>query len=293
MGDTQAQARKPRRSFSSGCEEDPLARIKEKPLQPSLVWDQPPGRADDLGSLLSRATERLGDRRLLIVVDHFEEFLILANRKRRRAFQQFLSEKPSGSLTFLLVFRPEYEGLITDQPWPRLLLDTNRKVISPFTENAARGFMSKSGLRLNGELTRAVLREAAEIEQTVGLIRAVTINNPVRSGVRTFFERPHQFRGGLICGFLRESLTLPEPRYVASTSAARTLQTYSPAGTEEPDAARPPFNERDGRIGLAGAEEPQIIPMGNSLSARMPAPPGCRCQNLTPKVAWPHAALCR
>jgi len=49
-------------------------------------------------------------------------------------------------------------------------------VISPFTENAAQEFMRKSGLTLNPDLLRAVLREAAENEQTLGLIRPVTIN---------------------------------------------------------------------------------------------------------------------
>ena len=160
----------------SGYEEDLFARIKEKLLQPGLIWDKPPSATGDLRSLLDRATQRLGARRLLIVVDQFEEFLILKDEDRQKDFRQFLSEKPNGGLIFLLVYRPEYEGLILDQSWPKLLLDTNRKVISPFTENAAQEFMGKSGLEVNANLMRAVLREAAEIEQTTGLIRPVTIN---------------------------------------------------------------------------------------------------------------------
>jgi hypothetical protein len=59
-------------------------------------------------------------------------------------------------VTILLVYRPEYEGLIQDQPWPKMQLDTNRKVISPFTENVAQEFLRKSGLTVNADLMRAV-----------------------------------------------------------------------------------------------------------------------------------------
>ncbi len=71
--------------------------------------------------------------------------------------------------------------------------------------------MRKSGLTVNPDLMRAVLREAAEIEQTIGLI-----DKPVRLGAGPFSGGlPRRFRGGLIRGFLRESLSLPEVRDVA------------------------------------------------------------------------------
>ncbi len=105
-----------------GYEEDLLTRIKDKLLQPGVIWDKSPAKTDDLRVLLNRATRRLGDRRLFIVVDQFEEFLILTDEERQRPFQQFLSETPTGGLTLLLVYRPEYEPLIQDQPWPKLQL---------------------------------------------------------------------------------------------------------------------------------------------------------------------------
>jgi hypothetical protein len=93
-------------------------------------------------------------------------------------------------VTILLVYRPEYEGLIQDQPWPKMQLDTNRKVISPFIENVAQEFLRNSGLTVNADLVRAVLREAAEIEQTTGLIRPVTINMCGLVLSQPFFKRP-------------------------------------------------------------------------------------------------------
>jgi Leucine-rich repeat (LRR) protein len=195
--------------------EDVLVRLQQELLEPGAIWDRPPGRTDDLRSLLTRAAERLGERRLLIVVDQFEEFLILANPERKQAFQKFLCESPIDGIVILLVFRPEYEGLIQDYPSPRMQLVTNRKMISPFTENAAQEFLGKSGLTVNADLMRAVLREAAEIEQTVGLIRPVTINMCGLVLSRFSTGLPRKFRGGLIRGFLKESLSLPEVRDVA------------------------------------------------------------------------------
>src|ERR1035437_701240 len=95
-----------------GYEDDLLVRIKDSILQPGLIWDKEPSNADDLGSLLGRASRRLGQRRLFIVVDQFEEFLILKDEGAQKAFQQFLFAAPFDGPTFLLVYRPEYEGLI-------------------------------------------------------------------------------------------------------------------------------------------------------------------------------------
>jgi hypothetical protein len=65
-------------------------------------------------------------------------------------------------------------------------------------------------------LTRAVMREAAEIEQgTTGLVRPVTINLCGLVLSRFSSGLPRRFRGGILRGFLRESLLLPEVRDVA------------------------------------------------------------------------------
>jgi len=169
--------------------------------------------------LLARLQERLrespaGGRRVVVVVDQFEEFLILADDPRQRELQQFLAAPVEG-IAFLLVYRPEYEGILQDRPWPKMLLDTNRRVLSPFTENAAQEFMRKSGLTVTPELMRRTLREAAEIEQTRGLIRPITLNLCGLVMGRFSNGLPRRFRGGLIRGFLRESLSLSEVRGVA------------------------------------------------------------------------------
>ncbi len=213
-----------------GYEGDLFARIKDKLLEPGVIWDRKPSKTDDLRSLLNRASERLGDRRLLIIVDQFEEFLILAGQVRERALREFLSDDPIRGVAFLLVYRPEYEKLIQDQPWPKLRLDANRRVISAFTENAAQEFIRKSGLIVNADLMRAVLHEAADIEQTVGLVRPVTMNLCGLVLGRFSNGLPRRFRGGVIRGFLRESLaTRGSRRGRKARSPANLRQRYQAA----------------------------------------------------------------
>jgi len=90
-------------------------RMKDALLTQGLVWAKPPGRETELRTLLERGCERLGGRRLFIVIDQFEEFLILKDKEQQTAFQQFLSSTGMDGLTFLLVYRPEYEHLVRGQ----------------------------------------------------------------------------------------------------------------------------------------------------------------------------------
>jgi Leucine-rich repeat (LRR) protein len=191
-----------------------LERIREGLSEIGLVREKEPSTPEGLRIRLERAARKLGERRVFVVIDQFEEFLILAEPAQQQEFQRFLAT-PIPGITFLLVYRPEYEGLLQEQPWPKLLLDTNRRVLSPFTENAAQEFMRKSGLTVTPELMRRALKEAAEIEQTRGLIRPVTLNLCGLVLGRFSNGLPRRFRGGLIRGFLRESLSLPEVRGVA------------------------------------------------------------------------------
>jgi hypothetical protein len=200
--------------------EDLPARSEEEILKPGAVWDRASRGAGDLKSLLARAHARLAPRRLFIVVDQFEEFLILKSDEQQQSFRQFLTAleaDPVDGLTVLLVLRPEYQGVLDSQGWPKRLLGANLREVFCFSESAAREFMNKSGLNVDDSLLRAVLREAAEIEQgTLGLIRPVTLNLCGLVLGRFASSLPSRFRGGLIRGFLRESISLPETRETAN-----------------------------------------------------------------------------
>ena len=96
--------------------EDLSVRIRDEIRRPGVIWNRPPATEDDLNYLLDRASQHLSGRHLFIVIDQFEEFLIfddqdVASRDKQVAFKQLLSGQTIGQ-TFLLVYRPEYEGLI-------------------------------------------------------------------------------------------------------------------------------------------------------------------------------------
>lgn len=197
---------------------EPLEILKREILKPGAIWDAPPQHAE-IRLSLERASQHIKPQRLLVVLDQFEEFLILQDTSRREGFVQLLSslyEDPIEGLTFLLVMRSDYIGMAEFAGLPPLVQDANWKEVPPFSERAARDFLLGSGLHINETLLVAVLREASELERTQGLVRPITINLCGLVLGRFATKLPGQFRPGhLISGFLRESIFLPGLRDVA------------------------------------------------------------------------------
>jgi hypothetical protein len=199
--------------------QDPLAALQYELLQPSVIWQKPPSEAMEMRPLLERVCRYIRPRRLLVVFDQFEEFVILQNQENRQGFAQLLSsllQSPIEELTLLLVFRSDYIGLVEKLQLPPLAQDTNWKEVPPFTQRAAQEFLQGSCLEINEKLLQDVLREAAEIERTKGFIRPITINLCGLVLGRFATGLPRGFRpGALFSGFVRESILLPELRDVA------------------------------------------------------------------------------
>src|SRR5271165_5471527 len=148
--------------------QDPVDALERELRLPGTVWQKAAPETADLRSLLERASRYLGSKRLLIVLDQFEEFVILQDPDKHERFNQLmaaLKERPIEGIAFLFVFRSDYIGVVEKLALPPLHQDTNWKEVPPFTESAARDFMRDpgSGLQVGDELLRDVLREAAEI----------------------------------------------------------------------------------------------------------------------------------
>jgi Leucine-rich repeat (LRR) protein len=210
--------------------QDPLSTLERELQKPGVIWQKSLPDPGDLRSLLERSCRYLRPERLLVVLDQFEEFVILQDTYRQRQFEQFLlslRQSPIPDLVFLFVLRSDYIGLVEKLSLPPLAQETNWKEIPPFTEKAASEFMHASGLQVSDKLLRDVLREAAEIEQTKGLVRPVTINLCGLVLGRFAHGLPRGFRhGGLIRAFLNESILLPSVRDVAPRLVPHLITNY-------------------------------------------------------------------
>lgn len=164
---------------------DPVEDLKSKLLQPKAVWERPPPGGHDVRAILKAAAEHLRPTRLLVVFDQFEEFLIIHQRHPERVktlgdLLALLRQDPIAGVVTLLVVRSDYlaklQELLLQADLPALRQDENWKEISAFSERHAREFLANSGLQIGPDLTDDLFREIGRIEETVGLVRPITLN---------------------------------------------------------------------------------------------------------------------
>jgi hypothetical protein len=161
---------------------DPVASMKSALLKPDVIWrDGSRLKSESLAILLERATQyaRTNKRRILIAIDQFEEFFILADYESRIAMLAILREVASydgARLTVLLSLRAEYLSDLSSLDLPPPTIGENCEEVRPFSQAAAQQFLVDSGLVLDDVLVSKVLREAAEIEELPDRIRAIVIN---------------------------------------------------------------------------------------------------------------------
>jgi hypothetical protein len=198
------------------------------------IWERPP-RITDPRRLLEEAAKRLGSerRRLLVVVDQFEELFILdaeaelgmgdkdktAERATARAgfvaLLRDLDQKQIPGLLVLVAMRKDYEDNVVEHfglPWLRQ--HENRRTIEPFENTTAKVFLRDSGLPFSDDLLRRLLNGAAKIEERRGLFRPVVLNllGLVRS---RYAEHLPAKPEALIAHHLREALDRPSLRDLA------------------------------------------------------------------------------
>jgi hypothetical protein len=137
------------------------------------------GRAkQELRHLLTAAARAAGTR-LLLVLDQFEEFLILGQLEQQQKFAALvanLQTAPIQALSLLLVLRSDYQTLLEDVGLPSLRHGDNFYQVGRFTIAAATGFMARSGLNLHPDTLDRLLTSAAELDETPGLVRPITLN---------------------------------------------------------------------------------------------------------------------
>jgi hypothetical protein len=161
--------------------DDPIGAIKRALCKPGAIWKQPPADETDVRNLIERAATAVArtEKRLLIVLDQFEEVLILLGEEERQPFSELLKslqEKPIQNLTALFSLRLDYIGGLEALPIPPPTYGTNWFEIKRFTPPAARRFIERSDLKAGPKLVEQILKEAAEIEDSLDQVRPVVVN---------------------------------------------------------------------------------------------------------------------
>jgi Leucine-rich repeat (LRR) protein len=122
--------------------------------------------------------ERKSGGKLLLLLDQFEEFLILGTAEQKRSLVGQITGLQSAAQAgrILLVLRSDYQILLDELDMPRLYQDENTFHLGRFTMSAASDFMGRSGLDLHPETLAQLLRSIAELDETPGLVRPIILN---------------------------------------------------------------------------------------------------------------------
>ncbi len=117
--------------------------------------------------------------KLLLVLDQFEEFIILGSPERHAGFATLvndLGQRPLAGLKLLLVLRSDYQTGMDDIGLPKLMQGINFFQVGRFNEVAARGFVKGSKLGLKDEALDRLVKSAAEYDDSPGRVRPITLN---------------------------------------------------------------------------------------------------------------------
>jgi hypothetical protein len=189
-----------------------------------------------LQELLKKAAElrsKKQDAPLLLVVDQFEEFLILHREEERQAFAALLDDlvkNPIDGLRILLVFRSDYRPLVFKLDLPPLVAGQNWQELAPYDRGEATTFLQSGGRELSPQAIDGLFRGLDRIEDARGMYRPITLNmvGLVLERMGHTLERDPRW---LIQSYLTDCLTTSESRDFAKPLLA---QMITDAGTKEP-----------------------------------------------------------
>ena len=187
---------------------------------------------------LSAAAERThaSQKTLLLVLDQFEEFLILHQAETQAAFRNLLDslvKQPIPGLRLLLCLRSDYQALIFRDELPRAIPNRNWFQLAPYRRGDAESFLQGGGRQLSPQAVTGIFRGLDRIEETRGLYRPITLNM-----IGLVLERMGQQLEGdpqlLIQAYLRQSITSGDARDFAIPLLSTMI---TDAGTKEPRKA--------------------------------------------------------
>jgi Leucine-rich repeat (LRR) protein len=122
---------------------------------------------------------RRADEKLLLVLDQFEEFFILAGPELQKAFTALVEDlrlRPIQGLKVLRVLRSDYKMAVDELGLPLLRQGENWQEVGRFTTAAGTKFVARSGIGLQPDALDRILTSASELDDSPGMIRPVTLN---------------------------------------------------------------------------------------------------------------------
>jgi Leucine-rich repeat (LRR) protein len=175
------------------------------------------GEAKNLRLLLETLAKR-ADEKVLIVLDQFEEFFILAGSERQKSFTAFIDDlraKPIEGLKLLLVLRSDYKTAIDELGLPLLRQGENWQEVGRFTIGAGIKFIARSGLALQPDALDRIATSASELDDSPGMIRPITLNvvgHVLSQGRAT---APSLDAEQIVRGYIEQSVEQPAIREIA------------------------------------------------------------------------------
>jgi formylglycine-generating enzyme required for sulfatase activity len=158
--------------------QDPQGAVRDALLRLPGARRSKGGESRRLREMIEEAAKHARNR-LLIVLDQFEEFVILATPERQQEFAVFVADLQSRviqNLALLLVLRSDYQMLLEEIGLPSLRSGVNLLQLARFQLSAANEFMKRSGLDLQPDTLDRLLTSATKLDDTPGLVRPITLN---------------------------------------------------------------------------------------------------------------------
>ena len=215
---------------------DPIERLRRTLLETKGLFPRKPDAEMPLRNLLAYAAEsraKKGAAPLLLVIDQFEEFLILNTDDQRAPFNALLEDlarQPIDGLRLLLVYRSEYRPLVFKLMLPEPTINKNWKEISPYARGEATTFPQGGGRQFSGEALDELFRGLDRIEEARGIYRLITLNM-VGLILKIMGPKLDEDPGRLIQRYLLDCLTSGEGREFTRPVLEHMI---TDAGTKEP-----------------------------------------------------------
>jgi internalin A len=157
---------------------DPKAALRDVLAQLPGAPRPRQGEKPAFRNLIEAAARRAGSG-LLLVLDQFEEFVIVGKPEQQQDFATLLIDletKPVKGFSLLLVLRSDYQTFLEDIGLPSLRHGENFYQVGRFTIAASGDFLARSGLELQPTAIDRLLTSAAELDDSPGLVRPITLN---------------------------------------------------------------------------------------------------------------------